>query len=87
MRAVKPSDLQSNQKEILDLAYAGEIVLVARPAKKNVIVLSEDEFNKREKALRNAEYLAMLDQSIENARENGGYDLFIVSCKGHYDDK
>ena len=68
MRAIKPVELRSKQKELLDLAYNGEILLVARPAKKNVVVLSESEFNKREKALRNAEYLAMLDQSIEQAK-------------------
>ena len=52
MRAIKPMELRNNQKEILDLAYSGEILLVARPAKKNVVVLSEEEFNRREKALR-----------------------------------
>jgi PHD/YefM family antitoxin component YafN of YafNO toxin-antitoxin module len=46
-------ELRNNQKEILDLAYNGEILLIARPAKKNVVVLSEEEFNKREKALKN----------------------------------
>jgi antitoxin YefM len=67
MRAVKPVELRNNQKAILDLAYGGEIVLVARPAKKNVVVLSEDEFNKREKAFKNAEYLAKLEMSIAQA--------------------
>ena len=69
MRAVKPMDLRNNQKEMFDLAYNGEILLVARPARKNVVVLSETEFNKREKALRNAEYLAMLDESIKQAEK------------------
>jgi len=62
-------DLRNNQKEMFDLAYNGEILLVARPARKNVVVLSETEFNKREKALRNAEYLAMLDESIKQAEK------------------
>ena len=57
MRVVRPVELRNNQKEMLDLAYNGEILIISRPAKKNVVVLSEDEFNKREKALRNAEYL------------------------------
>jgi antitoxin YefM len=70
VKAIKPVDLRNNQKELLDLAYGGEILLVARPAKKNVVVISEDEFNRREKALRNAEYLAMLEQSIQEV-ENG----------------
>ena len=73
MRAVKPVELRNNQKELLDLAHSGEILLVARPAKKNVVVLSEAEFNKREKALRNVEYLAMLDNSLEEARSGETY--------------
>ena len=67
MRAIKPMELRNSQKKILDMACQGEILLVARPAKKNVIVLSEEEFNKRDKALRNAEYLAKLDESIAQA--------------------
>jgi antitoxin YefM len=76
VRAIKPMDLRNNQKEMLDLAFEGEILIVARPAKKNVVVLSESEFNKREKALRNAEYLAKLDRAVEDARENGAYEYF-----------
>ena len=68
VKAIKPMELRENQKELLDLAYNGEILLVARPAKKNVVVLSEYEFNRREKALRNAEYLATLNESIEQAK-------------------
>ena len=70
VRAIKPVELRNNQKQMLDLAYNGEILIVARPAQKNVVVLSEAEFNKRDKALKNAEYLAMLDRSIKQA-ENG----------------
>ena len=75
VKAIKPMELRDKQKEMLDLAYNGEILLVARPAKKNVVVLSEYEFNRREKALRNAEYLAMLDESIEQAK-NGEIVLY-----------
>ena len=74
MKAVKPMELRSRQKELLDLAYSGEILLVARPAQKNVVVLSEEEFNKREKALRNIAYLAMLDDSFEQAKNGEVYE-------------
>ena len=68
MRVVRPVELRNNQKEILDLAYNGEILFVARPAKKNVIVLSEDEFNKRETALKNIEYAESLI-TLKNLKE------------------
>ena len=74
VRAVKPVELRSRQKELLDLAYSGEILIVARPAQKNVVVLSEDEFNKRDKALKNIEYLNMLDSSLEEARSGEAYE-------------
>jgi len=70
MIAIKPAELSNKQKEMLDLAHKGEILLVARPAKKNVVILSELEFNKREKALRDAEYAVML-RSRDGRVENG----------------
>jgi antitoxin YefM len=75
MRAIKPTELKINQKAMLDLAYNGETLLVARPAKKNVVVISEMEFNELAKARRNLEYLAKLDGAIEDAKENGGYEF------------
>jgi len=70
MKAVKPVELRNNQKELLDLAHGGEILFVVRPAKKNVVVLSEAEFNKREKALRNIEYLTKLDRGTQDIKNN-----------------
>jgi PHD/YefM family antitoxin component YafN of YafNO toxin-antitoxin module len=67
VREVKPIELRNNQKELLDQAFNGDILLVARPAQKNVVVLSESEFNKRDKALRNAEYPEKLEMSIAQA--------------------
>jgi PHD/YefM family antitoxin component YafN of YafNO toxin-antitoxin module len=64
LRAVKPVELRKNQREMLDLVYNGEILFVARPARKNVVILSEDEFNKREKALKDAESLVEEYKSI-----------------------
>ena len=72
MKAIKSAELKNNQEKILDLADNGEIVLIARPAKKNIVVLSEAEFKKREKAWRNAEYLAKLDKSVEQIK-NGEF--------------
>ena len=65
VRAIKPTEVRNNQTKVFDRAYEGEILLVARPFNKNVVVLSEDEFNKRDKALKNAEYLAKLNEAIE----------------------
>ncbi|GHV42887.1 hypothetical protein FACS189490_12690 [Clostridia bacterium] len=81
VKAIRPVDLRSRQREFLDMAYNGEILIVARPFQKNVVVLSEAEFNKRETALKNVEYLAKLDGAVEDVRENGGYEFDIATKK------
>ena len=55
MKSVKLAELNDNQKEMLDLAYSGEILLISRPAERNVVVMSEAEFNKSEKSLKNSD--------------------------------
>ena len=42
---VKQAELRSNIKKYFDLAYDGETVLVPRKDNKNVIILSETEYN------------------------------------------
>ena len=83
MRAVKPVELRGRQEELLDLACDGEILFIARPAQKNVVVLSEEEFNKRDKALKNLEYLNSLDSSLEEARRGEAYQYM---GKGTFDE-
>ena len=72
MKAINPTELKTNQKAMLDLAFNGETLLVARPAKKNVVVISETEFNKLTKAKRNLEYLAKLNESMERLDRGEG---------------
>ena len=50
----------------------GETLVISRPKNENVVMLSEQEYNEMVKAKKNAEYLAMLDRSIEEA-EKGGF--------------
>lgn len=68
--AIKANELRDNFKNICDLVFNGETVIVSRPHNQNVVVLSEQEFNIREKAFRNSEYLSKIDKSIKQL-ENG----------------
>lgn len=43
------------------MAFNGEPVIVSRKENKNVVIISEAEYNKLEKAKKNAEYLATLN--------------------------
>ncbi len=63
MIATKPVDLRAKLKDYLDSAFSGEPVIVSRKNNRNVVIVSEREYNELMKAKRNAEYLAMLDES------------------------
>jgi len=69
MIAIRTIDLRNNFKRISDLINSGEKVLIARPRNENLVVISEKEYNELEKARRNAEYLAMLDESMKQLRD------------------
>ncbi len=63
MIATKPVDLRARLKDYLDRAFSGEPVIVSRKNNQNVVIVSEHEYNELQKAKRNFEYLAMLDES------------------------
>lgn len=69
MIAIKATQLRDNFKNICDKVVEGETVIVARPNNKNVVVMSEDEYNVMQKALRNAAYLEKIDRSIQQYAE------------------
>ncbi len=68
MIATKPMDLRANLKNYLDNAFNGEPVIVSRKNNRNVVIVSEQDYNDMMKAKRNAEYLAMLSQSEEELK-------------------
>ena len=49
-----------------------ETVIVTRKNEKNVVILSLEQYNSIMKALRNAEYLAKLDQGIARLEAGKG---------------
>lgn len=72
MLAVKSMDVRDNFKNLCDLVFKGETLVISRPKNENVVMLSEQEYNEMVKVKKNAEYLEMLDRSIEEA-EKGGF--------------
>ena len=71
MIATRQMDIRDNIKKYFDLAFDGETVVVSRKQNKNVVVISEKEYNELQKAKRNAEYLAMLDKSMKEIEQGG----------------
>ena len=70
MIATKQMDIRANIKKYFDLAFNGETIIVSRKQNKNVVVISEAEYNDLQKAKKNAEYLAHLDRCFEQL-QNG----------------
>lgn len=68
MLAVKSVNVRDNFKEWCDRISMGETVVVSRPRNENIYMINEAEYNALQKAKRNAEYLAMLNQSDEELK-------------------
>jgi antitoxin YefM len=67
--AVKATQLRDDFKNICDRVAGGETVIVSRPNNRNVVVVSEDEYNAMQKAARNAAYLEKIDRSFQQYTE------------------
>ena len=68
MIATKQMDVRANIKKYFDTAFNGEPVIVSRKENKNVVIISEAEYNELEKARKNAEYLEKLNREDEQIR-------------------
>ena len=84
MIATKQMDLRANIKKYFDIAFNGEAVIVSRKQNRNVVVISEAEYNELQKAKRNAEYLTMLDKSMAEA-EAGGFIVKSIAELEEYE--
>lgn len=69
MLAVKSIDMRDNFKTLCDKVFEGETLIISRPKNKNVVMMSEAEYNEMLKAKRNADYLTMLDKSMAEAEQ------------------
>lgn len=63
MTATVTSDLKKNIKFFFDKAYKGEYIFVARPDRKNVVVISEEDFNEYQKLKNNQEFVTKIKLS------------------------
>ena len=78
MLAVKSMDVMDNFKMFCDKVFQGETLIISRPGNENVVMVSEKEYNEIIRAKKNADYLAMLDQSIAEA-ESGGFVVKTIA--------
>ena len=70
MLAVNYSTIRSKLKDYCDKATEeNETVIVTSKDEKNVVIMSLDKYNDIMRAARNAEYLDMIDRSMEQVKQ------------------
>lgn len=72
MLAVNYSTIRSKLKDYCDKATdenENETVIVTRKDEKNVVIMSLKKYNEIMRTARNAEYLDMIDRSMEQVRQ------------------
>lgn len=79
MLAVNYSTIRENLKSYCDkVSDDAETVIITRKNEKNVVLISLDEWNQLQKAMKNAEYLAMLDRSMEQLYSGKGHEHELI---------
>lgn len=79
MLAVNYSTIRNNLKTYCDEATEnGETVIVTRKDEKNVVILSLEKYNQIMKAVRNAEYLAMIDRGLQQLESGRGQQHELI---------
>lgn len=73
MLAVNYSTLRNKLKDYCDEASDNnQTVIITRKNEKNIVIMSLDNYNQLMKSIRNAEYLAKLDRSMEQIKSGFG---------------
>ncbi|MGI6069454.1 MAG: type II toxin-antitoxin system Phd/YefM family antitoxin [Blautia sp.] len=81
MTVARQMDVRANIKKYFDMAFDGEPVFVSRKQNKNVVVISEQEYNDLQRAKRNAEYLAKLDHSLSQSERGDTISFTLDELK------
>ncbi len=69
MLAINYSTLKNNLKDYCEEASDNnQTIIVTRKKSKSIVIMSFDNYNQLMKNVRNAEYLAKLDRSIEQIK-------------------
>lgn len=83
MLAVNYSTIRNNLKDYCDKATDEfETVIITRKNEKNVVLMSLDQYNAIMKAIRNTEYLAMIDQGIRQLENGQGQVHDLIEDNG-----
>lgn len=69
MTLAKQADIRSNIKKYFDAAFEGQIIIVPRKQNKNVVILSEQEYNRLCQLARVSAYAGKMGQITRDGRQ------------------
>ncbi|MCD8119189.1 MAG: type II toxin-antitoxin system Phd/YefM family antitoxin [Lachnospiraceae bacterium] len=82
MLAINYSTMRNNLKEYCDAATdRNETVIVTRKGEKNVVLISLEKYNQITKAIRNIEYLSMIDRSLAQLEAGRGQQHELIEVE------
>jgi antitoxin YefM len=67
--ATMATDLKANLKKYIERAINGDSIIITRPKSKNVVLISEEEYNELHRIKNNAEYMYKMNLSMEQAKQ------------------
>ncbi len=82
MLAINYSTMRNKLKDYCDAATEqNETVIITRKEEKNVVLMSLEKYNRIMKAMRNAEYLSMIDRSIDQLEAGRGQKHELIEVE------
>ena len=72
MIAIKASQIRNDFKNFYDRVVNGETIIVSRPNNENIVLISEDEYNAMQKAVKNAAYMNKVEQGFQDIADGKG---------------
>lgn len=67
--ATVATDLKAKLKFYIEKALDGDCIIITRPKRKNVVLISEEEYNELQRIKQNADYMYKLNASIRQVEE------------------
>ena len=64
---VKQMDIRANIKKYFDLAYSGNTIIVPRKDNKNIVIISEEEYNRICRGVRITAYSEAILSHVQEA--------------------
>lgn len=69
MIALRTSDLKADMSNLLKKVFQGEKIVITRPRRENVVIISEERYNKLEELEKKAIYELKLKKGFEAVKE------------------